>query len=124
MKYDIPLKFSRKITLAAAPIKRYAQLRAHGAVLSDGSGDIEPCWIWTGSVQNAGYGQSKFNGKSWQTHRLLYHMRVEKLPAPGTARKLDGRILDHVCEVRLCCNPAHLEYIGQSENVKRGARWR
>ena len=94
--------------------------------------DAGPCWYWTGSVNSAGYGQLKFNGRTWNTHRLAYHLRVARLPLPGRARGKQGRegdgqdtdILDHLCEVRRCCNPAHLEKIDQSENVKRGARWR
>jgi hypothetical protein len=31
-----------------------------------------------------------------------------------------GLVLDHLCRVRNCCNPDHLEPITQRENVKRG----
>ena len=84
----------------------------------------QPCWSWNASTNNAGYGQLKMNGKTWNTHRLSWHLRVEKLPLPGTARAKDGDIIDHGCENRLCCNPAHLTKISQSDNVKRGSRWR
>ncbi|WP_396092344.1 HNH endonuclease, partial [Erwinia amylovora] len=32
----------------------------------------------------------------------------------------DGLVLDHLCRVRRCCNPDHLEPVGFVENVRRG----
>lgn len=34
---------------------------------------------------------------------------------------LDTQVLDHLCRVRSCCNPAHLEPVSHAENTKRGA---
>jgi hypothetical protein len=31
--------------------------------------------------------------------------------------------LDHLCRVRNCVNPAHLEPVTPRENVRRGQRW-
>ena len=45
-------------------------------------------------------------------HRLMYE--VVKGPIPN------GLTIDHLCRVRNCCNPDHLEAVTQSENVKRG----
>ena len=118
MKYQIPLKLRRHVLLMPSPMARRKALQEHGIP------DDEPCWEWQASTNNAGYSQIKNNGKTWNVHRLAYHMLVEKLPLPGTARAKDGDILDHICENRLCINPAHLEKISQSENVKRGSRWR
>jgi len=28
--------------------------------------------------------------------------------------------VDHLCRVKLCINPAHLEYVTSAENVRRG----
>lgn len=83
------------------------------------------CWVWQRSLNNAGYGQFKRNGTVWNVHRYTYDRLVERLPRPGKAVRDEGNvILDHLCENRKCCNPAHLEKISQSENIKRGARWR
>ena len=32
-----------------------------------------------------------------------------------------GMVLDHLCGVRWCCNPDHLEPVTPAENVRRGA---
>ena len=119
----IPIKLRRKVTVTPCPEARTAVVP-----LDPETGLPSECWIWTGSSNNAGYGQIKFNGATWNTHRLAYHLRVEKLPKPGKVQKADDEtdreILDHLCETRLCCNPNHLEKIDQSTNVKRGARHR
>jgi hypothetical protein len=32
----------------------------------------------------------------------------------------DGYTVDHLCNVRLCCNPDHLKAVPHHENVNRG----
>lgn len=59
------------------------------------------CYIWTGAVNSSGYGP----------HRRLY----EKLVGPVAP----GLELDHLCKVRRCVNPAHLEPVSKRENVLR-----
>ena len=66
------------------------------------------CWEWTGHVNNAGYGRVKND----YAHRLAYEMFVGPIP--------DGADLDHLCRRRSCVNPAHLEPVTRSENVRRG----
>ena len=36
----------------------------------------------------------------------------------------DGLHLDHLCRVRRCCNPGHLEPVEPAENTRRGAQAR
>lgn len=124
MRYEVPLKLRRNVRFDAPPPSRLSALMHHGVEVDEESPDYEPCWVWTGSTNNAGYGQVKFNAKNWNLHRLAWHMLVERLPQPGRARDADGLVLDHVCENRLCLNPSHLEKVSQSVNVKRGARHR
>jgi hypothetical protein len=71
--------------------------------LVPGPGD---CWIYTGSVSD-GYGG--YGGKL--AHRLVYEELVGEIPA--------GLDLDHLCIVKLCVNPWHLEPVTRSENSKR-----
>jgi hypothetical protein len=33
---------------------------------------------------------------------------------------LDGLVIDHLCSVRRCCNPDHLEAVTNAENTRRG----
>lgn len=70
------------------------------------------CWYWTGAVQSGGYG-SAWNGERMASaHRWAYEMLVGPIP--------EGLVLDHLCRVRLCVNPAHLEPVTNAENIRRG----
>lgn len=70
------------------------------------------CWIWKGRINYAGYGQTYWEGRAWYIHRAVW-VDVNG-PVP------DGLDLDHLCRVRSCCNPAHLEPVTRAENVRRG----
>ena len=70
------------------------------------------CWIWTGCIAQTGYGQFHFERKTQSSHRLAY------LDAHGTIP--DGLHLDHLCRVRACVNPDHLEPVTNRENALRG----
>lgn len=67
------------------------------------------CWLWTGSTAGAGrYGRFADD----QAHRWSYERFVGPIP--------DGLVIDHLCRVTLCVNPAHLEPVTQAENIYRG----
>lgn len=70
------------------------------------------CWVWQGRPNNEGYGQVSWHGRRTHPHRLVY----ELLAGPVA----QGLVLDHLCRVRLCVNPAHLEQVTSRENVLRG----
>lgn len=70
------------------------------------------CWLWNGYTDEAGYGCARWSGKVVKVHRAVYEELVERVP--------DGLELDHLCRVRNCYNPAHLEPVIHAENVRRG----
>ena len=71
-----------------------------------------PCWIWQGSTQN-GYGVTGFAGvPSGRVHRSVFLLSERPIP--------EGLCLDHLCRVRACCNPDHLEAVTLRENALRG----
>ena len=70
------------------------------------------CWLWRASIRNHGYGRIKVNGRAEQAHRVAYELLVGPIP--------EGLTLDHLCRVRLCVNPAHLEPVTQKVNIRRG----
>lgn len=78
---------------------------------------IEPepntgCWIWWASPDGSGYGQLMIAGKMHKVHRLMYERHRGPIP--------EGYTLDHLCRVRCCVNPAHLEPVTKKENIHRG----
>jgi hypothetical protein len=87
------------------------RLMRHVAVQPDG------CWLWTGNTNRGGYGQT-FQGfqalgthKFVLAHRLMYELHKGPIP--------EGLQLDHLCRVRACVNPEHLEPVTNRENLMR-----
>ena len=72
----------------------------------------ESCWLWTAGITHNGYGKFGERGKTLRAHRVAYERYIGKIP--------DGFILDHLCRVRRCVNPNHLEAITHKENTIRG----
>ncbi len=67
------------------------------------------CWLWTGYINNHGYGQI---GRNTKAYRESYILARGAIP--------DGLQIDHLCRVRSCVNPDHLEAVTQHENIRRG----
>lgn len=73
----------------------------------------ETCWLWTASIQRNGYGMFSIGGKKREVaHRTAYKALIGEIP--------EGYQLDHLCRVRNCVNPEHLEPVTQRENIRRG----
>lgn len=74
------------------------------------------CVLWLGALTWDGYGYIGLRdaaGKAYnvRAHRAAYELRV------GPIR--DGLVIDHLCRVRCCINPDHLEVVTQHENLRR-----
>jgi hypothetical protein len=76
----------------------------------------DDCWLYAGSINNHDYGVIYLseNGKTKRqmAHRVMYENLVGEIP--------EGLVIDHLCRVPRCINPAHLEAVSQYENVMRG----
>ena len=72
------------------------------------------CWLWLGAVTPTGYGTISIKHKTYHAHRTVYECLVGPIPA--------GLQLDHLCRVRSCVNPAHLEPVTNQVNLLRGKR--
>lgn len=68
------------------------------------------CWLWAGST-GRGYALVQHDGKLRPVHRLLYELLRGPIP--------EGLQLDHLCRVRNCVNPYHLEPVTGRENLMR-----
>ena len=68
------------------------------------------CVIWFGTENQKGYGRIIKDGKRQNVHRVTYEMAFGKIPV--------GMVIDHVCHVRCCVNPAHMRVCTNSENAK------
>jgi HNH endonuclease len=65
------------------------------------------CWLWAASLFPKGY--PSFNGV--RGHRWSYEYFIGKIPK--------GLQLDHLCKVKNCVNPKHLEPVTNLENNRR-----
>jgi hypothetical protein len=71
------------------------------------------CWLWTASKQGLDYGGFKYRGKWWLAHRWSYTYFFGEIP--------EGLEIDHLCKVKLCVNPYHLEAVTRAvNNLRKG----
>lgn len=94
-------------------------------------GAPDACWRWLGAQWNNGYGLWKIGSRvdasrrSIQAHRYALILTLGSVP--------DDLQVDHICHNadlscrggascphRMCVNPAHLEAVSRSVNLKRG----
>lgn len=71
-----------------------------------------PCWLWTGHIAKDGYPKLGRKRRTFMAHRLVYERLVGEIPK--------GLTLDHLCRVRHCVNPDHLEVTTIRTNALRG----
>lgn len=72
--------------------------------VAENRGHDTPCWIDQGKPNNKGYPSSSRHVKSWE---------AEHGPVP------EGLELDHLCRVRMCVRPSHMEAVTRAENCRR-----
>lgn len=73
--------------------------------------DPNGCWLWKSSIWGKGYASLARNGRKTSGHKYAYERFVGPVP--------EGMELDHLCGVRNCVNPAHLEAVTHLENIRR-----
>lgn len=77
-------------------------------LLESGIESRNGCWVWGGALSTEGYGKI---GSRLYAHRVAHEVYIGPIP--------DGYQVDHLCNVRRCVNPAHLEAVTQQENLRR-----
>lgn len=80
----------------------------------------EDCWLYTGNSDGRGYGKFEIQRRSYDgtrpavtmmAHRYAYTLLVGPI--------LEDLELDHLCEVKLCVRPDHLDPITRAEHQRR-----
>lgn len=69
------------------------------------------CWMWNGAKDKDGYGTFCYNTKKEKVHRISYKLWMGELDPTLT--------IDHLCNIRSCCNPTHLQQVTIKRNVLR-----
>ena len=72
------------------------------------------CWLWTAYINRNGYGMFRL-GRMQLAHRVAYEDAKGPIP--------EGLTIDHLCRVRACVNPDHLEAVTIGENIRRGINY-
>ncbi len=72
----------------------------------------ETCWPWIAGLDRHGYGVFTHNGRNVRAHLWAYLALVGPIA--------DGLVIDHLCRVRHCVNPEHLEPVTNRVNIQRG----
>lgn len=88
-----------------------ARERIHAGSIEDANG----CWIWQRALDKSGYGKFKVSIAGSVTitgsHRAAWLAFMGSIP--------EALQIDHLCRVRACCNPQHMELVTASENTIR-----
>lgn len=69
------------------------------------------CWEATPTTYD-GYARYRHRGRMTMMHRVSYEEHRGPIP--------EGLQIDHLCRIRHCLNPDHMEAVTQHENIRRG----
>jgi hypothetical protein len=72
--------------------------------------------VWQLGLTPKGYAKAEIPGfgRNKRVHRVSYELHIGQIP--------EGLTIDHLCGVKSCCNPDHLEPVDAVENFKRWSR--
>lgn len=108
------VKQNRKKELEEKKILVLSKRKTLGERFWEKTKKTDSCWLWIGATNpKNGYG-GFWNGlRHTSAHRFSYEFFNKKEIPKGLE-------IDHICRVRNCVNPAHLEAVTHSENTLRG----
>lgn len=83
------------------------------APVSSHAPHLGKCWYWIGTHHSTGYGMFYARpGQRARAHRFAYEMENGEIPK--------GLVIDHLCRIRHCVRPCHLEVVTHRTNILRG----
>lgn len=104
MHYDRWRKTGR-LDLPTVEDRFWAKVDKASDVIPADRPDLGLCWLWTAYAMDNGYGKFTFGGrhnaKCVLAHRFAYESQVGPIGADLQ--------LDHLCRIRNCVRPSHLE---------------
>lgn len=71
------------------------------------------CWEWTGKLWRDGHARWNQHNWGYYVHRVTFGYYLGEIP--------DDLVIDHLCMVKHCGNPYHLELVTSAENTRRWA---
>lgn len=70
------------------------------------------CLLWLAQIDRDGYGRVWLDGKKRGAHVVAYELLNGPVP--------EGLEIDHICRMRCCVNPEHMEPVTSKVNTSRG----
>lgn len=99
-------------TIIIERIQARCHIQDTGFIIND---KPSPCHLWqggdSGKGRGGGYARMSLNGQTVAVPLVVYTHYYGYIPGK--------KQIDHLCNQRLCCNPAHLEMVSHKENQKR-----
>src|SRR5688572_10084476 len=80
------------------------------------------CWIWTASTDREGYGRIGVNRINRHAHRVSWELKHGPIPDSRPKTRAALLTIDHLCRVRCCVNPDHMEVVTLAENLRRSPK--
>jgi hypothetical protein len=76
--------------------------------------ELGPCWLWTGRTTSKGYGSLWVDGEWVWAHYIAYELLLDEAIPEGVR-------VGHLCGIKGCVNPAHLEIMMSVTDALRTA---
>ena len=100
----------RRLGRAPAPLRKVVTGTLEERVAQSIEKQPDGCWIWTGHLNDQGYGLISIKNREMRAHRVAYEMAKGPIPR--------GRVLDHSCHNHACVNPEHTAPVTQKMNME------